>query len=238
MTAAVMLGAHWDATWDARRLPWRTDTSYVRQTLVEGLLAQTTAASVARWYDQIFMGIESAADWLRLAPSAQTARVAPLGLPRLKVAAVTSIASALDLYAPNGRLCDDGIDALRAAKGIGPYTLGMVALLHGHEAAPVDCNVQRVGARADASGNPDTWIAEVMADAIATERFAAYTGSHPRTSPFPRGYEVICAILDVGSRICSVTSPDCLRCPLYGDGAAHALCASAPKIAHQLLLSV
>lgn len=121
------------------------------------------------------------------------------------------------------------------AKGIGPYTLGMVALLHGHEAAPVDCNVQRVGSRADDAGNPETWVAAVIADAIASERGAQQP---PPRCHSPRGYEVICAILDVGSRICAITLPDCLRCPLYANGPEHSLCATAPKIHHQILLRI
>lgn len=235
MSAAAALGAHWDATWTARCLPWRTDDNLVRKTLVEGLLAQTTASSVAQWYAHTFAGIETPGDWLRLGADAQVERVAPLGLPRLKVAAVTSIATALDMYAPDGTLSAEGIDTLRYAKGIGPYTLGMVALLHGHEAAPVDCNVQRVGERAATDGNPATWIASVISDAMATDapnvppRWAAQS---------PRGYEVICAILDVGARICSIALPDCLRCPLYADGPEHSLCATAPKIHHQLLLLI
>lgn len=120
MSVAAALGGHWDTTWAARALPWRTDASLVRKTLVEGLLAQTTAGSVAQWYAHTFAGIETPADWLRLSADDQISRVAPLGLPRLKVAAVTSIATALDRYAPDGALSAEGIDTLRNAKVLAP----------------------------------------------------------------------------------------------------------------------
>jgi len=220
-TAQALL-AHWALAWDRRGLPWRADASLVRKTLVEGLLAQTTAAIVAEHYTRILGDVEHPNDWLDLPLSEQRARVAPLGLPRLKQAALDSLASAFRLrrLRPT-RLTRRDVAGLADRPGVGPYTAGMIALLHGYEAAPVDCNVQRVGARADAEGNAATWIASVLGEVCAV----------PETSiDRPLGYYAISAVLDVGATVCAPVMPDCLRCPLLD------CCASAPKLARQQIM--
>lgn len=210
---AMMLFGYWKDNWDARKLPWRADENLTRKSLVEGLLAQTTAACVADAYSTVFAGIEYAQDWLRLTTEEQFERVARLGLPRLKAGAVLGIAKTLAM-SHDGHLSREQCDELTTHKYVGAYTAGMVTLLHGHEAAPVDTNVSRVGQRVHPEGNAEAWIAEVMADAVPSEI----------------GYEVISAVLDVGADVCLPYGPDCYRCPLQR------CCESAERLGKQLVM--
>jgi adenine-specific DNA glycosylase len=130
-------------------LPWRAPNQGARPALVEGLLAQTRAEAVADHYDRVFRGVWSAGDWACV--SRREARVAPLGLPSAKVAAVDGIAACLLVHATTWR-------DLVTTPGVGPYTAAMVAVLHGHAAAPVDCNVERVVLRVGAG----QWDAAAM----------------------------------------------------------------------------
>lgn len=196
--------------WGDRGLPWRrAGEPLVARVLVEGLLAQTRAEAVAAAYDGIFGGVAEAVDWLRGPERAsRLAAVAALGLPKLKVAALDSLARWLD----RGR----GTLDVRGMPGVGPYTAGMVALLVGEEAAPVDCNVDRVGARVDPAVAPGVWVAEVLAEAM---RWAPL----PDLGEFPPGYVAISAILDMGATRCELgRAPRCADCPLAGDCAYQA----------------
>jgi len=94
------------------------------------------------------------------------------------------------------------VERLEAYPGIGPYTAGMLALLFGEGAAPVDGNVQRVGSRVD--GDAERWIAELVNAALQLE---SKTGRPP-------AYEVVCAVLDVGASRCHLRESECAHCPL------------------------
>lgn len=212
-TTTYALMDHWNTAGAARQLPWRTDLNLARKTMVEGLLAQTTASTVAEHYGRVFAGITTGGDWLDLKREEQLERVAPMGLPRTKFGAVFGLAKTLH-RSIDGRLSREAVDDLQTFPYIGPYTAGMVALLHGHEAAPVDCNVQRVGQRAHGDGSAEAWIGDVMARAVQLSV----------------GYEVISAVLDLGATICVPYSPDCYRCPL------RASCTSAERIGRQLVM--
>jgi A/G-specific adenine glycosylase len=212
VTAALALATWYAAHGFDRRLPWRrADEPCERVALVEGLLAQTEARQVADCYEDVFLNVNTADDWLRLPLAERRARVAPLGLPRLKEMAVTSIAESCGGYSPESSVwppprCNAA--TLCKCDGIGPYTAGMLALLHGHEAAPVDCNVTRVGTRAAADGDAERWIACVIGDAMKLAPVELLEHA------WPPGYAVICAVLDVGAGPCAIGAPECGRCPL------------------------
>lgn len=183
-----------------RMLPWRREGEpLARVTLVEGLLAQTRARAVAHRYEDTFKGIHRYQDWTSLTLEERIARVAPLGLPVLKEMAVTSLAEAMSGDSVRPHAVD-----LERYRGVGPYTAAMVALLHGRSAVPVDGNVQRVGARVD--GDPERWIADVIASAT---KMVSASGRPPE-------YEATCAVLDVGALLCKPVRADCARCPLLG----------------------
>lgn len=203
---AAALHAWYGAHHADRRLPWRAaGEPRARLGMVEGLLAQTRADAVARHYAAVFAGVAAPGDWLGLPPEERVARVAPLGLPRLKVAAVSSLAAALAGPLTNARFDDPLFAAtLQSLHGVGPYTAAMVTVLLGGEAVAVDANVDRVGSRYAADGDAPRWMAGVVEGARGR---ASATGQHPY-------YEVTCAVLDLGATLCSVRAPRCAWCPL------------------------
>jgi len=198
-THAAALVAHYAAHGRRRRLPWRDPTEGIgRATLVEGLLAVTGAAQVAAAYPRIFAGV-TGADWLAVPAAERDARVGLLGLPGQKRAAVDALAFALwtqdrAALAP---------ERLVAEPGIGPYIAGMVGLLHGFHAAPVDCNVERVAARASTAA-PARWVGAILRAAAAL----------PDIDGRPAPYAAISAVLDLGAGPCGLGAPECERCPL------------------------
>ena len=199
-----------------RNLPWRRiGEARDRVFMVEGLLAQTRADAVAANYDRIFDGIETHDDWLRLVRAERHDRVAPLGLPKHKANAVTSIATALKENSVDGAfdVPQHSLDADELIKrpGIGPYIAAMVALLDGREAIPVDTNIDRVGKRYADDGDHYRWMAALVGVAInATVQF----------SDHPAGYEITCAVMDLGALICTPRTPLCWSCPLRGSCAS------------------
>jgi A/G-specific adenine glycosylase len=203
--------------YSARDLPWRRPAEPIaRVAMVEGLLAMTQAKTVARWYGAVFMGIREPEHWLALSELERCERVAALGLASQKFRALDSIAEAL---------IDRSVlwpIAMETYAGVGPYTAGMIGLLHGAHAAPVDTNVERVGRRAAADGDPARWIGELTR--------AARGCAHSRTG-YPPGYEAACAVMDIGATRCRPEGAECTRCPLGN------LCASRETLDRQAHLT-
>jgi A/G-specific adenine glycosylase len=209
----------WGATtWPQRALAWRAPGEpLARLALVEGLTAQTGAEAVSAAYAAIFAGVTTGQDWLRLPEAERLARVAPLGLPKLKAAAVTGIALFLAERRPmhlaggppTGADNNLGIGtmawALEQYPGVGPYTAHMVALLLWAEAEPpVDANLARVGTRAAPDGDGARWLADLFAAAEGLE------GQHGR----PARYELASHLMDLGHYTCAARAPKCGACPL------------------------
>lgn len=207
-----------------RRLPWRDPKEpWARVVMVEGLLAQTTAATVAAHYPRVFAGVEHGRDWLELDPQARWERLAPLGYPTLKRWAMDSLAERVGRFMIEPAR-DCSWEALQKLRGLGPYTAGMVATLYGQDAAPVDANVARVGARCDPDGDAARWIARVIGAANALN-------VHP-PDRWWAGYEAICAVLDIGATLCRPRRTECGRCPLRDT------CASAGQPGEQLVITL
>lgn len=214
----------WGRTsWGQRALAWRgSEEPLSRLAMVEGLTAQTGAEAVSAGYALIFDGVWTGPDWLRLPVGARQARVAPLGLPKLKAAAVTGIAMFLAerkpvhlvAFPPHG---DTSIGvgtlawALQQYPGVGPYTSAMVALLLGEDGVPpVDANLRRVGDRAAVGGDGDRWLAAVFA-ACMNEGEAG--GLQPQFGR-PVRYELASHLMDLGHYVCTARRPKCGTCPI------------------------
>jgi A/G-specific adenine glycosylase len=214
---AVALQRHYAQHHEDRALPWRRPGEpLVRVALVEGLLAMTRAATVARWYEVIFTDVTTGDGWLDLGEAERMRRVEHLGLGKKKRRAVDAIATALKEGAvlwPK---------AIEAYLGLGPYTAGMIGLLHGVHAAPVDTNVERVGRRAAFDNDPIRWVDQLL-------RAAAANGS---ATGRPAAYEVACAVLDIGATRCRPDRVECPCCPLSP------WCASRSKLDLQAVLGV
>jgi A/G-specific adenine glycosylase len=214
----------WGATsWGQRALAWRDPAEPVdRLAMLEGLTAQTGAEAVSAAYAAIFEGVRTGGEWLRLPVGTRLARVAPLGLPRLKAAAMTGIAMFLaerkPLHlerAPSSGNTAVGVGtlawALQQYPGVGPYTSAMVALLLGEDGVPpVDANLQRVGDRVAAGGDGDRWLAALFAVCMNEgER-----GGIPSQFGRPVRYELASHLMDLGHYVCTARQPRCGACPI------------------------
>lgn len=219
---AEALRAWGRTSWGQRALAWRApEESVDRLAMVEGLTAQTGAEAVSAGYALIFDGVRTGAEWLRLPVGARLARVQPLGLPRLKVAAMSGIAMFLAERRPHHLAGDPQHDngmgigtlawALQQYPGVGPYTGAMVALLLGEDGVPpVDANLRRVGDRAAAGGDGDRWLAGLFA-ACAN---AGEPGGFPVQFGRPVRYELASHLMDLGHYVCTARLPKCGTCPI------------------------
>jgi A/G-specific adenine glycosylase len=210
------------ASWGQRSLAWRgAQEPLSRLAMVEGLTAQTGAEAVSAAYPAIFEGIATGPDWLRLPVGARLARVQPLGLPRLKAAAVTGIAMFLAERRPHHLAGDPqhgsgvGIGsltwALQQYPGVGPYTSAMVALLLGEDGVPpVDANLRRVGDRAAADGDGDRWLAGLFAACMNAGEAEGLAPQFGR----PVRYELASHLMDLGHYVCTARRPRCGACPV------------------------
>ena len=243
MRAVVEALRAWGATsWGQRGLAWRTPEEPLScLAMVEGLTAQTVAEAVSAAYAAIFAGVKTGQDWLRLPGEARIARVQPLGLPKLKAAAVTGIAMFLAERKPqhlagepgNGNNNAVGIGtlawALQQYPGVGPYTAAMVALLLGEAGVPpVDANLRRVGDRAAAGGDGDRWLAGLFA-ACAN---AGEAGGFPVQFGRPVRYELASHLMDLGHYVCTARMPRCGTCPI------NAACAEGQRMPPLMVISV
>lgn len=207
----------------ARNLPWRNPLELThRVMMVEGLLAQTRAPAVGAHYHRIFDGVTLAEQWLELSEDERLHRVAPLGLPRMKRDAVNSIASVLasETLLNIERYGLSPFEYLQLQPGLGPYIAGMIALLLGAEAAPVDTNILRVGERVDPEGDAKRWICDVVDSAMQA----------PSVTGNPPAYEAVCAVMDIGATLCKPSEAFCDRCPLEH------LCAGSSTMLRQMSL--
>lgn len=197
---AVALQRYYAHHYGDRKLPWRRHGEpLVRVTLVEGLLATTQAEVVGKHYDQVFEGISTGLNWLTLPGGHRLDRLSPLGRPRRKLKALDAIAQALD----------EGVvvwqPALESYLGLGPHTAAMILLLHGSTGTPDDVGIQRVANRAASDGDGKRWVEHLVA--AAWSRLRSATG-------YPPAYEVLSAVLDLGTKRCRADVTECPRCPV------------------------
>lgn len=197
-----------------RRLPWRRPREpLVRLAMVEAM----PLTEIFRCYDAVFDGIATPEDWLELTEHRRATRLESLNLGKSKRKAIDSIAQAML----------DGVTlwpvALERYLNLGSYTAGMIGLLYGAEAVPVNAEIERVGKRAANDGAPARWVR----DLVRASRGCGY--SHTGRAP---AYEAVCAVLDVGATMCLPEAIACHRCPL------NSLCASRHLIDTQAAMDL
>ncbi len=201
------------AWYDAHRrhLPWRAapgepPTDPYKVWLSEIMLQQTTVAAVKSYYAYFTARWPTVADLARADDAEVMAAWAGLGY---YARARNLIACARAVAQDHGGSFPDSEAALRSLPGIGDYSAAAIAAIaFGQRAVVVDANVERV-----------------------TSRLFAYDGALPanrpairaladRITPAERAGDFAQAMMDLGSSICTVRSPQCLICPLHDDCAA------------------
>ncbi|KAF1303852.1 MULTISPECIES: A/G-specific adenine glycosylase [Enterococcus] len=185
-----------------RNLPWRATTDPYAIWISEIMLQQTRVDTVIDYYYR-FMELFPTIQDLAEAEEQKLLKVwEGLGYysraRNLKIAAQQIV----ELY--DGKM-PTTIDEIRTLKGIGPYTAGAIAsIAFGLPEPAIDGNVMRVVSR----------LFEIDADiAKASSRHFFEDAMRKIIDPDEPG-EFNQALMDLGSSICTPTSPDCAACPL------------------------
>ncbi|RLQ23541.1 adenine DNA glycosylase [Seongchinamella sediminis] len=192
-------------------LPWQRDTSPYRVWVSEIMLQQTQVTTVIPFYQRFMAAFPGVAD-LAAAPQDQVLHLwTGLGY----------YARARNLHQAARQVCEQlggefpaDVEGLMALPGIGRSTAGaIVSIAHGERAAILDGNVKRVLARYHAvPGWPGTTAVHKTLWEIA-ERY----------TPAERCADYTQGMMDLGATLCTRSSPQCPRCPLAADCAAHAM---------------
>ena len=192
------------ATDHLREFPWRgRDTSVYQVLIAEVLLKRTTARAAARVFEGViaqFPDLES----VDKAPLEELeAALVPVGLYRQRARGLKEMAMYL-IREHRGQVPDNLRDLLKVPH-LGPYSAGAVLSFgHGHPAAIVDSNVQRVLSRL----------------------YERRLGTSPTLSAMQSLAEILLppethqafnwALLDLGAIVCRYDTPRCQACPLSG----------------------
>ena len=180
-----------------RDLPWRRTRDPWAILVSELMLQQTQVARVIPKYHAFLDRFPDPASCAAAPAGAVVEAWAGLGYNRRAVQLHRAATVVVERH--GGRL-PDGIDALLALPGIGPYTARAVATFAFEApAGVVDTNAARVLARAVAGRR-----------VVGRERQAIADGMVPAG----RGWAWNQAILDLGATVCTSGTPHCQGCPL------------------------
>lgn len=187
---------------EKRLLPWRENTDPYRVWVSEIMLQQTQVATVIPYFHR-FM------DWFPTIQALAEAEEDKLlkaweGLGyysrvRNMQIAAQDIVERFDGQMP-GNLAD-----IMSLKGIGPYTGGAIGSIAFELPVPaVDGNVMRVYSR----------LYQITDDIGKAKTRKVFEEKVTETISQTRPGDYNQALMDLGSRICTPTSPDCAQCPL------------------------
>lgn len=187
----------WYAKNGRHDLPWRSQgISPFQLLLAEVMLQKTSAEQVAGVFED-FVENYPDPESLREASGEELAEeIAPLGL-RKRAGHMREIAD--QVSNDHGGEVPNERDRLLDLQGVGCYTADSV-LAHAHrrDAAPVDTNISRVLTRAFTSDCSDRDVEEVAEDLV----------------PSGDASDFVHALIDLGSAICTPSSPNCDGCPV------------------------
>jgi A/G-specific adenine glycosylase len=193
-----------------RDLPWRKSSDPYAVWVSEMMLQQTQVATVIPYFQRWMQRFPDVAALARAAES--DVLHAWQGLGYYSRARNLQRAAVLMVREHAGRV-PDGVAALRALPGIGPYSAGAIASIAYGKAEPlVDGNVIRVlsrlfALRGDPTKNP-----------LKTELWAY---AHALVPPDKPG-DFNQAVMELGATLCTPRSPRCEICPLTKLCQAHA----------------
>jgi A/G-specific adenine glycosylase len=194
-----------------RRLPWRASpgeppTEAYRVWLSEIMLQQTTVAAVKPYFDRFTTRWPKVADLAAADEAEVMSAWAGLGY---YARARNLIACARAVTSDHGGRFPDSEAGLRALPGIGDYSAAAIAAIaFGRRAVVVDANVERVASRLFAFDQALPKARPALRDLV------------DRITPDQRAGDFAQAMMDLGSSICTVRSPQCLICPLSAGCAA------------------
>ena len=197
---------------DKRQLPWRAlpgeRPDPYRVWLSEVMLQQTTVAAVRPYFEKFTRRWPTVAALAAAEEVEVMAAWAGLGY---YARARNLIACARKVAAEHGGRFPDTEAELRKLPGIGRYTAAAIAAIAvARRAVVVDANVERVVSRLFAVETP-----------LPAAREELYRLADTLTPKDGAG-DFAQAMMDLGSRICTVRAPKCGRCPLAADCEAHA----------------
>jgi len=188
-----------------RSLPWRAEAGALLPDpyavwLSEIMLQQTTVAAVKPFFARFMTSWPTVAALASAKEADVMSAWAGLGY---YARARNLIACARAVVDEHGGLFPDDEASLRALPGIGDYTAAAIAAIaFGRRAVVIDANVERVGTRVFAFGG-----------ALPAAR-PALRALIDGITPDDRAGDFAQAMMDLGSAICTVRSPNCLICPL------------------------
>ena len=189
-------------------LPWQRDTTPYRVWVSEIMLQQTQVKTVIPYFAR-FMAAFPTVDRLAQADEDQVLHLWT-GLGYYARARNLHKAAKYVCQELNGQFPEE-VDELCQLAGVGRSTAGaIVSISYGKRAAILDGNVKRVLAR---YRSVDGWPGKTAVHNRLWEIAEQYT-------PYTRSADFTQAMMDLGATVCTRSSPQCDRCPLFEDCSA------------------
>lgn len=196
---------NWYAPED-RGLPWRKTRDPYAIWVSEIMLQQTQATTVIPYYERFMASFPTADALARASEEALLKHWQGLGYYRR----AKHLKQAAEIVAREGMPGD--FEGLKALPGIGDYTAAAIASIAYEEpVAAVDGNLLRIYSR--------LYKIEENIDKAAGKRRIFELANKDISADRPGDFNQ--AMMDLGNKICTPTSPACGDCPLREDCSAH-----------------
>lgn len=194
---------------EKRNLPWRANTDAYRIWISEIMLQQTRVDTVIDYFYRFMEWFPTIQD-LAEAPDDKLLK-AWEGLGYYSRARNLKVA-AQQIVSEFGGKMPDTIEDIRSLKGIGPYTAGAIGSIAFNLPEPaIDGNVMRVVSR----------LFEIDADIAKASSRKVFEAAMLKIIDRERPGDFNQALMDLGSAVCTPTSPKCESCPLQQYCAAY-----------------
>jgi A/G-specific adenine glycosylase len=187
---------------EGRTFPWRhRSASFYARLVSEILLQRTRAETVAAFFPRF---VERFPSWKHLAAATDSELrtfLQPIGLWRRRAASLRALGR--EMGSRGGRFPPTRTDA-EALPGVGQYIANAVMLFRHRAREPLlDVNMARVlercfGARKLADIRYDPWLQALARSVVGHDQ----------------AIEINWAILDLGSKVCTIRQPKCGECPI------------------------
>lgn len=185
-----------------RNLPWRENHDPYRIWISEIMLQQTRVVTVIDYFYRFMEAFPDIAT-LASAPEEQLLKLWE-GLGYYSRARNIQAAAQEIVARYNGQM-PRTIEEISSLKGIGPYTAGAIAsIAFGLPEPAIDGNVMRVVSR----------LFTIQADIAKPASRKVFDQAMRKILPPEAPGDFNQALMDLGSSICTPTSPQCMECPL------------------------